>query len=61
MSEEDMEKTRTPRRSLSGAAAAERRRERLAQALRANLGRRKAQARARDVTPPSPEAPPKRG
>lgn len=54
------EKTRAPRRSPSGAAAAERRRERLATALRANLGRRKAQARERDAAAAPPAEPPKR-
>jgi len=57
---EKNEKPRAPRRSPSGAAAAERRRERLAAALRANLGRRKAQARERDGATPSPAEPPKR-
>jgi hypothetical protein len=49
------EKTRQPRRSAAGEAAAERRRQRLAAALRANLGRRKAQARERaEASPPTP-------
>jgi len=58
MTEED--KPRPPRHSPSGAAAAERRRERLAAALRANLGRRKAQARERDAAATPPAKPPKR-
>jgi len=42
--------------------AAERRAERLAAALRANLGRRKAQARERDGDlPPDPAAKPRQG
>jgi hypothetical protein len=44
-----------------GTAAAKRREERLAAALRANLGRRKAQSRERAAPPrPAPE-PPKEG
>jgi hypothetical protein len=39
---------RLPRRSAAGSAAAERRDERLAAALKANLQRRKRQSRGRD-------------
>jgi hypothetical protein len=53
------EKRRAPPPSASREAAAERRRQRLAAALRANLGRRKAQARERAVAP-LPEPPEKR-
>jgi hypothetical protein len=46
-----------PHRTPEGAAAAKRREERLATALRANLGRRKAQSRERaGAPPPAPEA-----
>jgi hypothetical protein len=40
-------------------AASGRRQERLAAALRANLARRKAQARERDAPPPPRDEPPK--
>jgi hypothetical protein len=46
-----------PHMTPKGAAAAKRREERLAAALRANLGRRKTQSRERDAAPPpAPEA-----
>ncbi|MDE2513647.1 MAG: hypothetical protein KGL22_06040 [Alphaproteobacteria bacterium] len=52
-----------PSRSDSGAAKAATKQARLADALRANLGRRKAQARARapaaDETAPPPSKPPR--
>ena len=44
-----------------GAAAAKRREERLASALRANLGRRKAQSRERAAAPPPAPEPAKEG
>jgi len=47
-----------PRRSDAGARVAEEREARLAAALRANLHRRKAQARER-VAPPTPASDPK--
>ncbi len=45
------DKAKAPRVSATGAAEAGRRQERLAAALRANLGRRKAQARERAEAP----------
>ena len=42
-----------PQRSVAGNRAAEAREARLATALRANLQRRKAQARERDEVPPA--------
>jgi len=53
----------TPGRNDSSAAKAAAKQARLAEALRANLGRRKAQARARtpeaDATPPLSPKPPR--
>ena len=52
MSRKDPEKPKKP------ASDAEKRKERLAEALRANLRRRKAQAKGRrDQTPPEPDRP----
>ena len=45
-----------PQLSPAGERAAEARRKRLADALRANLVRRKAQARERDAAPEKPKA-----
>ncbi len=45
-----------PHLTAAGAAAAQRRQERLAAALRANLGRRKAQARERRAEPEGRQA-----
>ena len=49
------DKAKGPRVSATGAAEALRRQERLAAALRANLGRRKAQARERAAAPATEE------
>jgi len=50
-----------PHLTVAGRAAAERRQERLAAALRANLGRRKAQTRERTAAEPPAAAPKPRG
>jgi hypothetical protein len=50
-----------PHMTPKGVAAAKRREERLAAALRANLGRRKAQSRDRAAAPPPAPEPAKEG
>ncbi|WP_293428414.1 hypothetical protein [Phreatobacter sp.] len=55
MTERPRREPEQPETNDAGAAAAQRRRERLAAALRANLHRRKDQARARAAEPPTDE------